>query len=931
MNSEQENPEQKKLFLLDAYALIYRAYFAFIKNPRINSRGLNTSAILGFANTLIDVLHNEKPSHICVVFDTPEPTFRHKMFAEYKANREAMPEDLRMSIPYIKKLIDAFNIKQISKPGFEADDVIGTLAHTAANEGFDTYMMTPDKDYTQLVKPSVKMYKPSRSGNTPEILGVEEVKEKFGIEDPKQVIDILALWGDSSDNIPGAPGIGEKTAKKIIGRYGSIEGMYENLEDLKPKQRENVIAFKDQIELSRTLVKIITDVQLDVKIESFKSEEPDYESLKSLFEELEFRNLANRILKTPEKQEDSNVQFSLFDQNSSGVSSASYSPAYENITSVKHEYKLVETQDDIEKLVKLLSNEKSFCFDTETTGLDSHSSKLVGISFSIKSNEAWYIPFPQDAAKAKSIIQTIKPLFENAAVSKIGQNIKFDLLMLKASGIQLNGDLFDTMIAHYLLEPDQKHNLNFLSEKYLNYSPVSIESLIGDKKKEQLNMKDVPLIKIKEYAGEDADITLQLKPGFEKELKEKELYTLFNEIEMPLIKVLAEMEFAGISLNDKDLNEFSNELREEIIKTEQKIYSLAGVEFNISSPKQLGEILFNRLKIDENAKKTKTKQYSTGEEVLVRLKNKHEIIPLILDYRSLKKLLNTYVESLPKLINSKTGKIHTSYNQAVAATGRLSSTKPNLQNIPIREEKGREIRKAFVPSGSGNILFSADYSQIELRLMAHMSEDENMINAFMSGADIHAATASKIYNCALENVSPDQRRNAKTANFGIIYGISAFGLSQLLNISRTDAKSLIDSYFSQFPGVKNYMNECIDGARKKGYVKTLLGRRRYLRDINSQNAVIRGMAERNAINAPIQGSAADIIKIAMINILEALEIKNMSSKMILQVHDELVFDVFKPELESIRKLVKNEMENAFRLKVPLTVDMGTGKNWLEAH
>ncbi len=922
---------EKKIFFLDAYALIYRAYFAFIKNPRISSKGLNTSAIFGFANTLIDILNNEKPSHICVVFDTPEPTFRHKMFSEYKANREAMPEDLRKSIPYIKKLIDAFNIAQINKPGYEADDVIGTLANNAAKEGFDVFMMTPDKDFSQLVTQNIKMYKPRRSGNEAEILGVDEIRQKFEIEDPLQVIDILALWGDSSDNIPGVPGIGEKTAKMIIGNYGSIEGMYENLDKLKPKQKENVIAFKEQLKLSRTLVKIVTNVPLDNDTSDFSFQEPDHETLKTLFAELEFKTLVNRIIKLPGKQVDNNVQFSLFDQNNTDISSTVFSPNYANISSVDHNYQLVDSDEKITELINILNKQKSFCFDTETTGLDFNMSKIVGISFSIKEHEAWYIPFPRDDDQAKLLINKFMPLFENINIQKIGQNIKFDILMLKSYGVQVKGELFDTMIAHYLLEPDQKHNLNFLSEKYLDYTPVSIESLIGEKRKGQINMKDVPIEKIKEYAGEDADITFQLKPIFEKALNENELTALFDNVEMPLIKVLAEMEFSGIKLNDTNLDEFANELRDELKIIEQKIFALAGVEFNISSPKQLGEILFDRLKIDENAKRTKTKQYSTGEDILIRLTNKHDIVPLILDFRSLRKLLNTYVESLPNLINQNTGKIHTSYNQAVAATGRLSSNNPNMQNIPIREEKGREIRKAFIASNNDYTLLSADYSQIELRLMAHMSEDEKMIIAFLSNEDIHTTTASRIYNCAQSDVTTSQRRNAKTANFGIIYGISAFGLSQRLNIPRKDAKTLIDNYFTQFPGVKRYMDQSIDDARKKGFVKTILGRRRYLRDINSQNAVVRGMAERNAINAPIQGSAADIIKIAMIRIFKQLESRKLKSKMILQVHDELVFDTFKMEIEELKSIIKEEMEKAVLLKVPLTVEIGEGNNWLEAH
>ncbi|NOZ45897.1 MAG: DNA polymerase I [Chlorobi bacterium] len=923
-------PEAKKLFLLDAYALIYRAYFAFIKNPRFNSKGLNTSAIFGFTNSLIEILHKEKPSHICVVFDSKEPTFRHKMYSKYKANREAMPEDLRISIPHIKQVIEYFNITQIAKPGFEADDIIGTIAFLAEKEGFETFMMTPDKDYAQLVTPNIKMYKPKRSGNEAEIWGVKEVNEKFEINDPKQVVDILALWGDSSDNIPGAPGIGEKTAKKIIGSYGTIEGMYQHLDALKPKQRENAISFKDQIELSRKLATIVTSVPLDIELNDLIVKEPNYNLLEEKFGELEFRNILARITKGADIQNNNPRQYSLFDNidtNSDLISNSKFA----TIATTKHNYILADDNDKINQLISLLSKQNSFCFDTETTGLNIYEDKLIGISFSIKEHEAWYVPISLDTKKSKIILDKFKPLFTNPHILKIGQNLKFDISMLRSHGIQVTGKYFDTMIAHYLLEPDQKHNLNFLSEKYLNYSPVSIESLIGEKRNGQLNMKDIAIEKVKEYAGEDADITLQLKNIFEKQLEDHNLLPLFTNVEMPLINVLCEMEYSGISINDTSLNQFADELRQEIIQLEKKIHTLAGMEFNISSPKQLGEVLFSHLKIIDNAKRTKSKQFSTSEDVLARLVNKHEIIPLILEFRSLRKLLNTYVESLPKLINARTGKIHTSYNQTVAATGRLSSTNPNLQNIPIREAKGRKIRKAFIPSDSKHILISADYSQIELRLMAHISNDTNMIQAFLSNSDIHKATAAKIYNIPLSEVSSEQRRNAKTANFGIIYGISAFGLSQRLDISRTDAKKLIDNYFYQFPEIKTYMNNTIAFARANGFVKTLLGRRRYIRDINSQNAVIRGMAERNAINAPIQGSAADIIKIAMIRIADQLHNNSYKSKMILQVHDELVFDTHISEKESIETIIKAEMENALILNVPLIIEIGSGNNWLEAH
>jgi len=931
-----EHNKEKRLFLLDAYALIFRAYYAFIRNPRVNSKGMNTSAIFGFTNSLAEILTKEKPTHIAVVFDTPAPTFRHETYKEYKANREATPEDIRSSVPYIKDIIRAFNIPIIEAEGYEADDIIGTLAKKAEKEGYTTYMMTPDKDFGQLVSDSIFMYVPKRGGNENAILGVPEIQKIYNIKSPEQVVDIFALWGDSSDNIPGAPGIGEKTSKKLISEYGSLENLYKNIDDLKGKQKENILNFKNQIELSRFLVTIALDAPVEFNGLQLKMKDPDKQALGSIFEELEFRNLAKRILEDNAEEpstktvvKDTVTQGNLFD--TSGSSDTSPLPVYDTIDSVSHDYHLTDTSARRKELISKLKQQKDICFDTETTGIDANNCELVGIAFSFKAHEGYYVPFPEDQDEAKKVANEFREIFENENIRKTGQNLKFDIIVLKWYDINVYGDLFDTMIAHYLIHPESRHNLEFLSEQYLNYTPVAIESLIGKKGKDQLSMRSVAIEKVSEYACEDADLTWQLKGILEKRLKDNNINDLFYKLEMPLVNSLATVEKNGVTVSVDSLNSYSEILRKDIRSLEEQIYMLAGIKFNISSPKQLGEVLFDRMKIDTNAKKTKTKQYSTSEEVLVKLKSKHEIIDRILDYRSLTKLLSTYVEALPKLINPRTGKVHTSFNQAITSTGRLSSNNPNLQNIPVREERGREIRKAFTASDKEHILLSADYSQIELRLMAHFSEDPNMIDAFNKDLDIHTITAAKIHKVDNEKVTRDMRARAKTANFGIIYGISAFGLSQRLNISRHEAKQLIDSYFDTYPMVKEYMDKSIRFARDKGYVETIMGRRRYLKDINSRNAVVRGFAERNAINAPIQGSAADIIKKAMINICNRFRENRYKSGMILQVHDELLFDTLITELEEIKDLVRTEMQNAVRLSVDLTVDIGTGSNWLEAH
>ncbi len=922
----------KKLFLLDAYALIYRAYYAFIHNPVITSKGLNTSAIYGFVNTLNDIIKNQTPSHIAVVFDPPSPTFRHKMYNEYKANREATPEDIKKSVPYIKKVISAYNIPILEVEGYEADDTIGTIAKKAESKGFKVYMMTPDKDFAQLVSENIFIYKPGRGGDKAVIWDKEKVREKFMVESPEQVIEVLALWGDASDNIPGAPGIGEKTSKKLISKYGSIDEIFKNIEHFKGKQKENLIEYREQIELSRKLVEIPLDVPVDFDEEAMKSKDPDKEKLQEIFQELEFKSFLFRLnngIEIPAKKEEIAAQGSLFSGPDTGIEKTGN--LRKNIKSTPHNYILVDTSEKQDALISKLNKQNRFCFDTETTGLDTVKDELVGISFCCESHEAYWLPVESDKKISEKVLEKFKPVFENEKIEKIGQNLKFDIKVLRKRGIVVKGVLFDTMIAHYLIKPEGRHGLNDLAEDYLNYTPVKIEELIGVKGKNQANMRLVPQEKIKEYAAEDADLTWQIKEILEKELKEKNLETLAGKIEMPLIYVLCDMEMEGFKVNVDVLKKYSVILKTELLDIQTRIYKLADTEFNISSPKQLGEILFNKMKIDSKAKRTKTGQYSTSEDVLQRLTDKHEIVSKVLEFRSVSKLLSTYVEKLPELKNSETGKIHSSFNQTITATGRLSSNNPNLQNIPIREDRGREIRKAFIPSDVQHILISADYSQIELRLMAHMSGDKNMIEAFNAGEDIHVSTAAKIYRISQGDVTKEIRGRAKTANFGIIYGISAFGLSRRMNLSLSDAKEFIEEYFKTYPGVKKYMDESIKGAREKGYVQTIMGRKRYLPDILSRNSVVRGFAERNAINAPIQGSAADIIKIAMINIHNRIEEKQLKSGMILQVHDELVFDVPEKEIDVLSDIVVNEMQNAVKLDVPLTVEWGTGRNWLEAH
>jgi DNA polymerase I len=923
----------KKLFLIDAYALIYRSYFAFIRNPRFNKKGVNTSAALGFSNTLVQLLDTEKPEYIGVVFDVSKPTFRHEMFAEYKANRQEMPEDLRKSVPYIRKMIEAFRIPIIEMEGFEADDVIGTLAKKASSEGFVTYMMTPDKDYAQLVSETIFMYKPGRSGNENEIWGIEEVKRNFELESPLQVIDLLGLMGDTSDNIPGCPGIGPKNAQKLICDFGSIDGIYKNLSKLKGKQKENLEAFEDQVRISRKLATIITDVPIPFEPLKLKMEEPDVSALKALFDDLEFRQLSDRLqleAAKPVKIQGEVVQGSLFPQES--IPGEVISPkSAESIETTPHQYYLVENEMQRASLRAELSVRSEFCFDTETTGLDPHSSELVCLSFSFRKHEAFCVTLPGKREEAQVILNEFREIFGDERIMKIGQNMKYDLLMLMQYGIEVKGKMFDTMLAHYLIQPELKHNLDHLCEVYLNYRKIPTQELIGAKGKNQLSMRSVSLDRLRDYSCEDADLTYRLKDALAAELEKSNLVELFESLEMPLVPVLAGMEMAGVRLDTMALNNYAADLRNQIIDLEKDIIGLAGQDFNISSPKQLGEILFEKLKIDTNAKLTKTKQYSTNEEVLAQLEHKHPIVAKILEYRGLKKLLNTYVETLPGLINKSTGKIHTSYNQAITATGRLSSNNPNLQNIPIRDENGREIRKAFIPSDTEHVFLSADYSQIELRIMAALSKDPQMLEAFAGNQDIHSITAAKIFKVPVKEVTSDMRRKAKTANFGIIYGISAFGLSQRLNISRSEAKSLIDGYFENFPLVKDYMDNSIRMARKEGFVQTIMGRRRYLGDINSNNAVVRGMAERNAINSPIQGSAADIIKMAMISIYKELQEQGLKTRMILQVHDELNFDVYKTELEKVERIVRDKMENAVIFEVPLTVEMKAADNWLDAH
>ncbi len=927
-------PERKKtLYLIDAYALIYRSYFAFIRNPRINSKGLNTSAILGFVNTLVQLLENEKPEFIGVAFDLSKPTFRHELFTEYKATRQEMPEDIRKSVPFIRKIVEAFRIPILEKEGFEADDIIGTLARKAEEKGFKTFMMTPDKDYAQLVTENILIYKPGKSGSGHEIWGVDEVKSNFGIDSPQQMIDILGLMGDSSDNIPGCPGIGPMNASRLIGEFGSIDGIYSHLGQLKGKQKENLVEYEEQVRLSRKLATIILDVPVEFEPALLQMEEPDLPALRKLFEDLEFRTLSERLqlvkpdgkTETPQPQ-----QGTLFDAYLPPATPAS-NENRKTIDTQPHVYRLVETHTERKSLLAELKSHKEFCFDTETTGLDPQTAELVCLSFAFKKQEAYCVLVPEDPALAREVVGEFRDLFLDETILKTGQNIKFDLLMLNQYGLEIKGPLFDTMLAHYLIQPEWKHNLDFLCEIYLNYRKIPTSNLIGTKGKPQRTMRSADPELLKDYSCEDADLTFQLKEILMQELERNQLKDLFENMEMPLVQVLADMETTGVKIDVRVLKEVSGGLRTQILDLEKEILDLAGTKFNVSSPKQLGEVLFERLKIDPGARLTKTKQYPTSEDVLARLTDKHPIVEKVLDYRGLKKLLNTYVDILPGLINRKSGRIHTSYNQAVTATGRLSSNNPNLQNIPIRDQAGREIRKAFIPSGEDHLFLSADYSQIELRIMASLSGDPAMVEAFRNNQDIHAITASRIFRIPVSQVTPEMRRKAKTANFGIIYGISAFGLAQRLNIPRAEAQSLIKGYFENFPKVKEYMDVSIEKARKSGYVQTILGRRRYLADIGSKNQVVRGMAERNAINTPIQGSAADIIKIAMIHIHHAFVHHKLKSKMILQVHDELNFDVLKSELNQVMQIVQKEMESALTLSVPLTVGIKAADNWLDAH
>lgn len=924
----------KKLLVLDAYALIYRAYFAFINRPIRTSKGQNTSAIFGFTKSLIDAIKKMEPTHVAVAFDVSGKTFRTEMYPEYKANRQETPEDIRTAVPVIKEIIRAMNIEILEKQGFEADDIVGTLAKLAEPQGFEVLMMTPDKDYGQLLTPNVVMVKPSRSGADMERVTADDLCEKYGIENPGQFKDILALWGDSSDNIPGVPGIGEKTAAKLIREYGSIEGIYENIDKLSKGQREKLLENREQLDLARVLVEIKTDVPVEINLKELELTQPNADELKRLFDELEFRSLGTELFGVSEQPQKTSeaVQTSLFGQEEfSGMETQADSP-YKTLDDVNYTYTLVEADAETDALIEKLLNVDEFAFDTETTGLEHHTSKLVGISFSIKTHEAWYVPIPADDKQAVEIVAKFKPLFEHSGIAKVGQNIKFDMLMLMNYGIELKGQLNDTMLAHYLLEPDMRHNLNILSENLLGYKPIDIEELIGKRGAKQLNLRSMEPAKVAIYAGEDADLALQLKKVLWERLEKEELLELYYTIEEPLIGVLARMEYAGVSINTKSLNDYAVILNKELLQLDTEIKEMAGMpDLNVSSPKQLGEALFEHMKIATDAKRTRTKQYSTSEEELMKYVDRHPIINKILDFRSVKKLLSTYVEVLPTLINKKTGKIHASFNQAVAATGRLSSNNPNLQNIPIREERGREIRRAFIPSGDDHILLSADYSQIELRLMAHLSQDSSMLEAFGHGEDIHAATAAKIFKIPILEVSRQQRDSAKTANFGMIYGISAFGLSQRLGISRVDARDLMDNYFDTYKDVKAFMDSGVEHAREKGYVETLYGRKRYLPDINSNNQTVRGFAERNAINAPIQGSAADLIKAAMITIGKRISEEGLQSRMIIQVHDELIFDVYKPELEQVKMIVKESMENVIKLSVPLVVDMGVGQSWLEAH
>lgn len=941
---------QKRLFLLDAYALIFRGYYAFIKNPRINSKGVDTSAVLGFMNSLIDVIKREKPDHLAVAFDKGGSVVRSEMFPEYKANRDATPEAIKIAVPYIQEILRAMHIPIIEEAGFEADDLIGTLAKQAEKEDYQVFMVTPDKDFGQLVSENIFMYRPARLGNDIEIWGIPEIQAKFEVEHPLQVIDFLGMMGDAVDNIPGLPGVGEKTAKKLLAEFGSMENLLANTDKLKGALKEKIEANKEQGVLSKKLATILLDCPVTFNAEAYELSKPDVEKTEALFIELEFRQLktqfdklfgsgkeydevenGNSALKTTKKTIKNEDQFSLFDSGDS-ESTEGHGSYYNTLENTNHHYEIVQGNLGIQLFLQTLMQQTSVCFDTETTGIDALNAELVGVSFSFEKGKGYYIPFPENQDEAKALLEKFVPFFENENIEKIGQNIKYDLKILANYGVSVKGKVFDTMIAHYLINPDMRHNMDVLAETYLKYSPKAIETLIGKKGKNQKSMRDVALEEIKEYAAEDADITWQLKDVFAEKLQNTGTKKLFEEIEIPLIEVLADMEREGIRLDVDYLKAMSKDMDVEIKHLEQKIYETAGEKFNLASPKQLGDVLFEKMKIGgAKQKKTKTGQYATGEEILSYLSNEHEIVRQILDWRQMVKLQSTYILALPEQVDAKTQRVHTDYMQTVAATGRLSSNNPNLQNIPIRTERGRLIRKAFIAKDENHTLLSADYSQIELRVIAAVSGEENMIKAFQNGEDIHRSTAAKVFNVALEEVTKEQRSHAKTVNFGIIYGVSAFGLSNQTNLSRSESAALIDAYYKTYPRLRAYIQEQIDFARDHGYVQTVSGRRRYLKDINSANAVVRGAAERNAVNAPIQGSAADIIKIAMINIHKKLVSENWKSKMLLQVHDELVFDVHNSELEKIQPMIKNEMENAFQLDVPLDVDLGLGKDWLEAH
>ncbi|HLG03097.1 MAG TPA: DNA polymerase I [Bacteroidia bacterium] len=944
----------KKLFLLDAYALIYRSYFAFANNPRVNSKGLNTSAVFGFTNTLLEIIRKEQPSHIAVVFDTDAPTQRHTDFSEYKANRQEMPEDLAIAIPYCYKLLEALNIATLESDGYEADDVIGTLAKKAEKNGFITYMMTPDKDYGQLVSQHIFIYKPGYKGGPPEKLGVTEICNKYGITAPEQVIDILGLMGDSVDNIPGIAGIGEKTATALIQEFGSIDNLIANTAKLKGKLKEKVEAGKEQALFSRKLATILLDAPVDFDEEELRLKDPDKEKVKSLFTELEFRRLAQTILgeELPVGEHATETgpiaigpagpsrktkpgQIDIFGHTGAAAAEEDTAVAetttFATIENTTHTYHIADTPEKRLDLVKLLASRNEFCFDTETTGLDTLTAELVGLSFSWSKNEGWYVPVPPDRMLTQAIVDEFKPVFADTGIAKTGQNLKYDIGILKNYGVDVNGVLFDTMIAHYLLQPDMRHGMDLLAETYLKYSPVSIETLIGKKGKNQITMRDVPLGKIAEYAAEDADVTAQLRMVFEPQLLESNAKKLFDEIEMPLVPVLSDMEREGIAIDTAVLKKYSVQLEGEIVMLEKEIQEMAGTPFNVSSPRQVGDVLFEILKISDKPKKTKTGQYATGEDILQKLVNKHPIVAKILEHREAQKLKGTYVDTLPEMVNPNTGRIHTYFNQVVAATGRLSSDNPNLQNIPIRSAKGREIRKAFIPRDKNHVLLSSDYSQIELRIVASISGDPAMCEAFRSGIDIHTATAARVFNVAPEDVTKEMRYKAKSVNFGIIYGQGAFGLAENIGVSRSEAKELIENYFREYAGIKNYMDETVNFAREYGYVQTICGRRRYLRDINSANAVVRGFAERNAINAPIQGSAADMIKLAMIRVHAELKKNKFRTRLLLQVHDELVFDVPVDEVEKVKPIIEEAMKNALPMNVPIEVGIGTGLNWLDAH